>query len=607
MAESRLRSSVAWALATLVMILWIGLAVHGSWHHLAEGWLPGTDAYMRLLRVQRLLSGAGWFDGSIPRSNAPYGEILHWTRPLDVLLGLTARVAAPFTSGDPLIAAALVLPPVLTIAAAAGAAWMVRPLLQELATPITAVLIIGQPVLFSYGLPGRADHHVLILLTVLLLFGCVVRLLLRDSRAPALLGGLVAGFGIWVSIEAMFAYALATFLLGIAWVGGDANRWRATNLRFHASTAVVLTLAIIAERPFRDWMATYLDRLSVVHLLIAVGLVLFWTVVAPAVRRNGTVGRLAAAALAGACLAAVTAFVAPRFFLGPYASLDPDLTGVWLPRIAEVGPERLTAGRIVAHLGAPLAALAAFPLGWRRSPEQRAARSVLLLPLAVTLLLGLFQFRWLLYAEAFGAALVAVGISDISALMRGSHWQPYVRATLVVWCALGWVIGGRLLERRPTPVPGNQAATCTDAQAVAALGALPPGTVATHVDLGPAILFHTRHSVVAAPYLHNSGNRVVIDALNTPLATAKSRSFRKRGVDYVLVCPPARDVFFLPVVGGQETLYGALIRGRHPSWLTPVTSPRPGSPARAYALSQAGHAVPRQPVAVSRRRTAAPR
>ena len=49
-----------------------------------EGGLAGPDSYMRLLRVTQLYESAAWFDLSIPRSNAPYGELLHWTRPADI-------------------------------------------------------------------------------------------------------------------------------------------------------------------------------------------------------------------------------------------------------------------------------------------------------------------------------------------------------------------------------------------------------------------------------------------------------------------------------------------------------------------------------------------
>ena len=44
---------------------------------LLSGRLMDTDSYMRLVRVRRLAE-MGWFDGTIPRSNAPFGRFESW-------------------------------------------------------------------------------------------------------------------------------------------------------------------------------------------------------------------------------------------------------------------------------------------------------------------------------------------------------------------------------------------------------------------------------------------------------------------------------------------------------------------------------------------------
>ena len=315
-----------------------------------------------------------------------------------------------------------------------------------------AVFLVTEPVFLSYGLPGRADHHHLILLTTLVLFGAVVRLLLEDRRRLPVLGGIAAGFGIWISVEALVAYALATLVLGVAWLREVERPWRMVNLKLHAAAAAVLAAAVMVERPPAQWFSPYLDRPSVVHVALALGLAGFWAAVAPAVRERRTAVKAAAAALSGALVAGVVAAIAPRFFLGPYGDLDPKLVDIWLPRIAEVTPERLTAGRIVMHLGAPLAALAAAPFYLSKRQHGRAARFALLVPLVVTLALGLRQFRWLLYAEAYGAAVLGVVISDVAAALRGSTLQPWVRAPMILWMMVGWVVGGTLLEEPPESV-----------------------------------------------------------------------------------------------------------------------------------------------------------
>jgi hypothetical protein len=50
---------------------------------------------MRLVRVEALWQDGNWYDTVSRRSNTPYGERLHWTRPLDALLIAGAAPLVP--------------------------------------------------------------------------------------------------------------------------------------------------------------------------------------------------------------------------------------------------------------------------------------------------------------------------------------------------------------------------------------------------------------------------------------------------------------------------------------------------------------------------------
>jgi hypothetical protein len=68
---------------------------------LAQGLLLDVDSYMKLVRIEHLLASGDWFDGRIPRSNAPFGETQHWTRLFDLIVILGAGLLRPFMSlGD---------------------------------------------------------------------------------------------------------------------------------------------------------------------------------------------------------------------------------------------------------------------------------------------------------------------------------------------------------------------------------------------------------------------------------------------------------------------------------------------------------------------------
>ena len=116
------------AILSLTIVLFASVFVIGM-SQVPWGTLADADGYMRLVRVEWLYSTGQWYDTSVPRANAPHGGVLHWTRPLDVLLFSGAGVGAvAVTFKTALYAWGYVLGPVLMIAALAALWWASRPL-----------------------------------------------------------------------------------------------------------------------------------------------------------------------------------------------------------------------------------------------------------------------------------------------------------------------------------------------------------------------------------------------------------------------------------------------------------------------------------------------
>lgn len=72
---------VAAAQVALVLAGVSPLAADGNWTQLYD-----ADSYARVLRVQQLHDTGGWFDPVLNRLNAPFGQSLHWTHPVDLLM-----------------------------------------------------------------------------------------------------------------------------------------------------------------------------------------------------------------------------------------------------------------------------------------------------------------------------------------------------------------------------------------------------------------------------------------------------------------------------------------------------------------------------------------
>ncbi|MDX1423527.1 MAG: hypothetical protein R3322_10335, partial [Kiloniellales bacterium] len=256
-ADTGLRLGPAFWLAVLALFVATNVVIE-----LASDWavwggeLRGTDSYMRLLRVTHLYESGDWYDAAIPRSNAPYGEILHWTRPADLLYlagALALEPAFGFQRG--LFLWAIFLGPLLHVAMVMVLVWAVRPVFDQERRFLLALAVFAQIAIWRDGLLGRADHHMLILLVFAAAFGGAWRILLGDRRpAVALAAGAAAGFGVWLSVEFLLVWAVLFTALGVAWLraGGGLARgalWHALGL------AAVVALALPVERPPGAWWA----------------------------------------------------------------------------------------------------------------------------------------------------------------------------------------------------------------------------------------------------------------------------------------------------------------------------------------------------------------
>jgi hypothetical protein len=101
-------------------------------------------------------------------------------------------------------------------------------------------------------------------------------------------------------------------------------------------------------------------------------------------------------------------------------------------------------------------------------------------------------------------------------------------------------------------------ADCGGSHRLADLAAEPPGLVLSHLDLGPAILFHTDHAVVGAPYHRNvDGIRASFDLLDAP---TDGTDLAAVGIDLVVVCPgQAGNGFY--TTSGADSLMARLLAG----------------------------------------------
>ena len=569
-----------------------------------DGRLIGPDAYMRVLRVMELAQNGfsgiwgGWYDPVSERSNAPFGEVLHWTRPLDLLLLLGGVVGAPFVGFDgALFAWAVVISPILHVVTIAVLLWACEPLFKQNGPAALALLgllfAVQFFITFQFAV-GRPDHHGLNALLFIWQMGFAFRLTQVDCPGKlSFFAALPAAIGLWVSIEGALGIGLILSALAMSWIHQGGIYLRRLQ-QFLIALCLFLTLALILERPVDDLTTVAFDRLSVVHLAVFV-LLIACVFIAQAFTQffahEGPALRMALAVAGGAVTATTIGLWLPDFLKGPMAAMDPLVYEVWFRHNAEVSPAlnfdalARTLPKAMAHLGLVFIAIPALAHQTLRSEKAyRRHWLILAIFLGLTLIMALGEARWMGYAQILSLppciALLQALFTRFSKPGMGPGMGPaIIRISAVIILATGPLIGAALMRKAlPTYTQASQQGPGCEATKIALYlretYSDRPYRMFNFIYAGPSLMFHSHHEVVATPYHRNTAGIVDNIKFFRAIDPAPALSLiKQRGIDLILICPDDPEASNYRQIGGPPTLLMRLEQGPAPAWLLPVQLP----------------------------------
>ncbi len=552
-------------LFVLLLVLGVHAAlVLGGITPILHGNMPDSDTYMRLVRVEAWINGQGWFDSTVDRMNAPYGDVLNWTRPLDVLIVAGAYPLHVWQGMDwhtALFWSGAALPVVLHLLLGLAIVWAFAPLMPRGVGPLLFVVALLQPVMLAYNMAGRPDHQTLLLICAALMFGGLVREQAGTHQRLrcAIEAGLWAGFGMWVSTEYQFIVIVVTGVLAVLWLlTGEDRHLRALEglaLGLFAMTG----LAVLAERG-ADWARVReLDKVSLSQLLATAVNCGVWGFVVGFGRDRGRARRFGVLAGFGVLGLVGLLFFAPEVLRGPAGDMDPRVFREFFMKIREMSPLIPPTGITLLWLGTPLLAL---PL-WLAL--QRNRLPLVWMPLVGVVVFftaaGLLHARFAQWAAPFGAVLLV----EVIRLIGQAY--PARRHIIAAMLLAGPVLTG-LIWVGVFPPETRDNPRCAVSAVAKALNDLPAGIVMGNLNVGPEILYRTHQAVVAGPYHRNRDG--ILDSIDF-LETGDRALLTKRGVTNVLVCPGDRGAFARQ-----------LAKGNAPGWLKPLPLPT-GTDFRLYA------------------------
>jgi hypothetical protein len=587
-------SAVAAVLASVAL-------VHVAWWLIGDsavvnGNLVDNDGYARLLRIERLVETAAWFDVSLPRADWPYGGSLHWTRPLDViliLLALPMAAVAGFTKA--LFWAGVLVSPLLHGLAAVTVMWAAAPLTGRVASVMAGLLSAVAFGVLGYATIGHADHHVLVGLVVVAAFGFTLRALICPDGAErhALRAGLVLAFGIWVGSEMQVTAGLCFGIMALKWAAD--GKQASANRRMAMGLVLGLAAALVIERGPGVFDVQY-DRLSIVHVTLAALIFAFWALGPGRIRRAGA--RLAAGVSGAAVIVAAMMVLYPKVLLSPLVDVDPllskafasvaeyaTLTDPWYFLVYAGGVLIALPWAVVRAAGAP-------------GPE-RWGWLLLVAGLAVYTVFAVNWIRWSLYVGLFSS--IALGHVMMRADAALDRLAPVVRGLSKVAVLLAVAIGpfaAGMAGVAATAVPAaplerveGDGRPCPIQAAARFLNRAPwgdrPRMILTSANDGAELLYRTRHRVMGT--LHHPNARGIVDSIRILGGTDDAGTLalmRQRRVDLVLICRRWGGDAYL--AAGGRSLYQRLKGGDAPGWLSEVALPQAlGRAFRLYEVTAA--------------------
>jgi hypothetical protein len=597
----------------LIVALHALLAVSGL-SPVFKGELVDSDCYQRLGRAFDLVMGGGWHDSRQAFTNAPFGETLHWTRPLDLLLILGALPLSPFLGWQQaLFLWGVMISPVLEIAALLILAWGTRRHVGERGILILACLLALSPGVSNHFMLGRPDHHSLLLLLYAANLSLLIRLLDQPQDSALVRGlGICSALAFWVSAE-----GIADILLGGAPLAILAARhgtpWFGALKRFSFWLAAGLVVALIAERPATDWAALEFDRLSGPAVLFFAGFAAGLHLLPSARQALARLSVIAIALTIGAgaslLLLSLTGAEMAKPFLAIAMSFSRRLGGqaefdggslhheivYFFSTISEgaaIYPvDQGTRTLFFSQLGGACLALIQIA-AWSRGGESEKRLALLhILGLALMIPLSLEQLRWTGYAQIL--ALLPVSMLAINA------WKTLVRPWRAL-VSLGVITAPVFLATLSGPPPGGSVLArpqemCRWKEAANFLRHLPssPGLLLTHAFPGPALAYWSGWTTVSSPFHRNvDGNRDMLSAFRYLGEGRAGETVRKRGVTHLLICPNDAEGTWLAGPKDQASFYRRLANSEPPAWLRAVALPPSLSAFRLYEVDRLSAPAP---------------
>jgi hypothetical protein len=575
-----------------MILLMIALYMQGRW--IKKGELIDADCYTRLNRVVQLHETGKWYDTDLAKSNAPYGEHLHWTRPFDLLLLTGAWLATPLLGfKDSLFWWGVLISPCLLIASLIILPWAFRPILSDNDSNLMRLLLISQMGIVSYFSVARPDHNSFLGFIFIISIGLILRVIAGPfNKAICCIAGMVSAFSLWLHVESMLPIFWSMLLLGIFWIYEDEN-FTGKNMYYSTALFIFIAAALVLERPSSDMMSIEYDKISMVHLFIFGLISIFWITVSYLQRHSvlsekQQILRFVIALTGAAIIALLVWLVFPDFYRGGYANLDPRVVSYYLNRIDETRSplSRDFVAPLIQLLGSAVIGIFFITYLFRKESYKNLRGWIFILSgIFLFSLAGILSRRLLMYGNIVTIIPLAVILGSVMRWEKNyikSSFRIILLSLTVISFCIAFLLPGYVYEK----ISGKNKASgqkrievplsdlCDELHFAIDEGETRKHRILAFIFYGPEILYRTGYEVVATPFHRNAQG--MLDAQSIMIATSDEEAhalIRKRGINLILIITDPGERRFYSTAPEGSIFYDHLKSGNYPVWIKKIELP----------------------------------
>ncbi len=260
-----LYSKYEYVIVSFFILIWQLFLLHFSNLSLQE-----TDNYTHALRLIDFIQSGSWAEIRYMHDNYPFGQILHFTRAMDMVLFATSLPFLPFTDvKQAVLYGCFLYQIVIALLSSIALIWTGKAYFGPILRLLFLTFYFCQFAVLVLFTAGRADHHILLNLLQIIILGCLMRGFKTQNIAFFQTAGLIAGLSVWTTPEGFLNNMLIIAGMIFVWLIKKQNM---TQIRFFTQYFfLTAAFCLIINPPMQGLLFPDNGRLSVL-LVTVIGL-----------------------------------------------------------------------------------------------------------------------------------------------------------------------------------------------------------------------------------------------------------------------------------------------------------------------------------------------